>query len=82
MEYLVYCDWTIADNMHNYIVRLTNGVNWKVEWNDNKGFNMFNFVSIVIGMVIFFFVASNVFTDSKVLPKLPCKVIESKTSKI
>jgi hypothetical protein len=42
---------------------------------------MFNFVSIVIGMVIFFVVVANV-VDSKVLPKLPCKVIESKTSKI
>lgn len=42
---------------------------------------MFDFVAIVIGMVIFFVVVANV-TDSKVLPKLPCKVIESKTGKI
>jgi len=42
---------------------------------------MFDFVAIVVGLVIFFVVASNVFDNSKVLPKLPCKVIESKTSK-
>jgi hypothetical protein len=42
---------------------------------------MFDFVAIVVGLVVFFFVVANV-TDSKVLPKLPCKIIESKTGKI